>query len=118
MRVIGIALLLFGYAWLAWDQFSFGPLARVAIDRAAATEVLLHRATHRVPLSSLPDTSYSIRNDDARGLPDAGVRALWELLPNFLWSGTMMLLGGLLCARGARDPGRASRFSPPEKPMS
>ena len=99
MRILGLALVLGGYLWLVWDQFSFGPMARVAMDKSATTEVLLHRSAHPVPLASLPDTVYSLRNDAAKGLPYVGVRELRRLLPNFLWSGTTMLVGGLLLAR-------------------
>ena len=101
MRIFGLALLLVGYLWLAEEQLSIGPRVRVAVERSIATEVPLHRTVGLTPLASLPDTAYSVRNDLVKGLPIVGVRELDRLLPNFLWSGTTMLLGGLVLARGS-----------------
>jgi len=103
VRIVGIALLLAGYLWLVDDQLSFGPLVRVAMDQADSTTVLLRRAVRPTLLASLPDTAYSVRNDQVRGLPHHGIRILRSLLRSSLWPGTMMLLGGLLLAR---DSGR------------
>jgi len=101
MRILGLVLLLVGYSWLVWDQASVGPLVRVAVERSFATEVPIHRTMGLTPLASLPDTAYSLRNDEVKGFPVVGVRELAGLLPNFMWSGTTMLLGGLVLARGS-----------------
>jgi hypothetical protein len=99
MRVAGLVLILMGFGWLAWDQFSFGPLARVAANRSANTGVLIRGSFGRVPLADLPDTGYSVRNDVVRVIARSGANELYDLLPNTVWPGTMMLLGGLLVFR-------------------
>src|SRR5262249_44358642 len=99
MRIVALALLLAGFEWLVSDQFSLGPAVRVAADRSANQSVLIRGSIRPVPLASLPDTGYAVRNSAVRMMPTGGVMELYRLLPNFLWPGAMMLLGGLLLFR-------------------
>lgn len=101
MRFAGLVLVLVGFLWLGLDQLSLGPSARVAIDMSAK-EVQLRA-----------DDPRAARHDDLVWAAAMGVRELDRLLPNFLWPGAVMLLGGLVlfregCTRAARPCPRSS----------
>ena len=88
MRLVGFVLLLVGFLWLAWSEFSIGPILRVAVEMESQD------------LAADRDTLYTrgqVMNGTARAIGDFSRR-----LPNFMLPGCAMLVGGLLLTTGRR----------------